>query len=170
MMQEINIPKKSLFKLDEVCSLTGVKPYVLRFWESEFDEISPILSSTGQKLFEHKDIEAVLIIKNLLFNQKMTIEAAKSEVKNFIGKNRLPASNSKSENISDINLEQTSVNHSQSDAEEGNSLTNSHASLSSSMLVMQLDQKDLIRLTSAKEKLSNILSKAKAVKTRYNWI
>lgn len=74
----IDIPNKSLFKMNEVCGLTGVKPYVLRFWESEFEEINPMTSSTGQKLFEHSDIESILIIKNLLFEKKMTIEQAKA--------------------------------------------------------------------------------------------
>ncbi len=77
----IDIPNKSLFKMNEVCGLTGVKPYVLRFWESEFEEINPMTSSTGQKLFEHKDIESILIIKNLLFEKKLTIEQAKAVLK-----------------------------------------------------------------------------------------
>lgn len=66
--------------MNEVCGLTGVKPYVLRFWESEFEEINPILSSAGQKLYEHKDIEAIVVVKNLLFDEKMTIEKAKAEM------------------------------------------------------------------------------------------
>jgi DNA-binding transcriptional MerR regulator len=70
-----------MFKQDEVCSLTGVKPYVLRFWESEFDEITPIVSSNGQKLYEHKDIEAIALVKKMLFEEKMTIEKAKVEIK-----------------------------------------------------------------------------------------
>ena len=81
MTQTIQIPNKSHFRLDEVCGLTGVKPYVLRFWETEFNEISPITSSSGQRLFEHKDIEAIAYIKQLLFDKKMTIEQAKREIK-----------------------------------------------------------------------------------------
>ncbi|MFG1485331.1 MerR family transcriptional regulator [Halobacteriovorax sp. RZ-2] len=77
MLETLSIPQKSLFKLDEVCSIVGVKPYVLRFWESEFDEISPLVSSTGQKLFEQKDIQMLAKIKGLLFEEKMTIEKAK---------------------------------------------------------------------------------------------
>jgi DNA-binding transcriptional MerR regulator len=80
MSTTIEIPNKSLFKMNEVCGLTGVKPYVLRFWESEFEEINPILSSAGQKLYEHKDIEAIVVVKNLLFDEKMTIEKAKAEM------------------------------------------------------------------------------------------
>lgn len=63
--------------MDEVCGFTGVKPYVLRFWESEFPEISPITSASGQKLYGHKDIEAVALIKKLLFDEKLSIEKAK---------------------------------------------------------------------------------------------
>jgi len=76
-MEIIEIPNKSAFKLNEVCSITGVKPYVLRFWESEFDEIVPMTSSTGQKLYGPRDIEVIATIKDLLFNKKMSIEEAR---------------------------------------------------------------------------------------------
>ena len=46
----VKIPNKSLFKIEEVCELIDVKPYVLRFWESEFTEIKPLASSNGQKI------------------------------------------------------------------------------------------------------------------------
>jgi DNA-binding transcriptional MerR regulator len=79
-LSTIEIPNKSHFKTNEVCGLTGVKPYVLRFWEAEFDQIAPINSSSGQKLFVHSDIEAIAVIKKLLFEDKKTIEAAKAEL------------------------------------------------------------------------------------------
>lgn len=87
----IEIPNKSMFKVDEICSLIGVKPYVLRFWESEFESINPVLSSTGQKLYDHRDIEVLLQIKKFLFDQKMMIEKAKAEIKKIFEKN-LPTS------------------------------------------------------------------------------
>lgn len=80
MQTEHEIPKKSLFKVAEVCELTGVRPYVLRFWESEFDIIAPIVGDNGQKLYEHKDIEAIGLIKKLLFEDKLTIEKAKFHI------------------------------------------------------------------------------------------
>jgi DNA-binding transcriptional MerR regulator len=80
MIESVEIPNKSSFKVNEVCALTGVKSYVLRFWESEFPEISPLMSSSGLKLYEHKDIEAILLIKKLLFEDKLSIEKAKAEV------------------------------------------------------------------------------------------
>ncbi|MBC97671.1 MAG: hypothetical protein CME63_07975 [Halobacteriovoraceae bacterium] len=85
-MEIIEIPNKSAFKLNEVCSITGVKPYVLRFWESEFDEIEPMTSSTGQKLFGPRDIEVIATIKDLLFNQKMSIEEARFSLKSHLEK------------------------------------------------------------------------------------
>ena len=72
------IPSKSLFKIDEVCTIVGIKPYVLRFWESEFDQLAPITSSLGQKLYDANDIETITRIKKLLFEEKMPVEKAKS--------------------------------------------------------------------------------------------
>ncbi|MBH46664.1 MAG: MerR family transcriptional regulator [Halobacteriovorax sp.] len=76
----IQLPNKSHFKADEVCGFTGVKPYVLRFWETEFEEISPVVSSSGQKLYEQRDVEAILAIKKLLFDDKLTVEQARHEM------------------------------------------------------------------------------------------
>ena len=79
--EKIHIPKKSFFKNDEVSGLTGIKPYVLRFWEKEFLEINPLVSSSGQKLYEAKDIEVVMRIKELLYKEKLSIEDAKSRLR-----------------------------------------------------------------------------------------
>jgi|GEM_PF-429033 len=71
------IPDKSMFKLDEVCTMTGLKPYTLKFWEQEFKELKPIVSSFGKKLYGHHDLRILNEIKNLLFIEKMTMEKAK---------------------------------------------------------------------------------------------
>lgn len=76
-MSQIQLPNKSLFKLDEVSSLVGVKPYVLRFWENQFPEISPIRSSSGQMLYREEDVQTIAKIKSLLFEKKMSVEQAK---------------------------------------------------------------------------------------------
>lgn len=80
----LELPPKSLFKADEICSLMGIRPYVLRFWEAEFEDISPVISATGQKLYERKDIKIIAIIKNLLFEKKYSIEKARLEIKNIL--------------------------------------------------------------------------------------
>ena len=71
------IPNKSNFKFQELTPITGVKPYVLRFWETEFPEIAPIDSEGGQKLYSRSDVETFLKIKKLLFEDKLSIPEAK---------------------------------------------------------------------------------------------
>ena len=75
------IPNKSNFKFQELTPITGVKPYVLRFWETEFDEICPVTSDSGQKLYAKKDIETILRIKRLLFDEKLSIPEARALMK-----------------------------------------------------------------------------------------
>jgi DNA-binding transcriptional MerR regulator len=75
------IPNKSNFKFQELTPITGVKPYVIRFWETEFSEIAPVGSDSGQKLYARKDVEAIFKIKKLLFEDKMTIPEAKIAIK-----------------------------------------------------------------------------------------
>ena len=75
------IPNKSNFKFQELTPITGVKPYVIRFWETEFEDIDPVDSDSGQKLYARKDVEAIFKIKKLLFEEKMTIQEAKIAIK-----------------------------------------------------------------------------------------
>jgi DNA-binding transcriptional MerR regulator len=71
------IPNKSSFKFQELTPITGVKPYVIRFWETEFPEIDPVTSDSGQKIYARKDVEAILKIKRFLFEEKLSIPEAK---------------------------------------------------------------------------------------------
>ena len=74
------IPNKSLFKVQEVCELCNIKPYVLRFWDSEFDQIQSVANSAGKKLYQKRDILVVSVLKDLLFERKLTIEKARDEL------------------------------------------------------------------------------------------
>ena len=71
------IPNKLYFRIGEVARLTGVKQYVLRFWESEFPGLGPKKSGTGHRLYRRKDVEMVLEIKRLLYDKRFTIEGAR---------------------------------------------------------------------------------------------
>jgi DNA-binding transcriptional MerR regulator len=71
------IPNKLYFRIGEVAKLAGVKPYVLRFWESEFTGLGPKKSGTGHRLYRRKDVELVLEIKRLLYDKRFTIEGAR---------------------------------------------------------------------------------------------
>src|SRR6185312_7035237 len=71
------IPDKLYFRIGEVARLAGIKPYVLRFWESEFAGLGPKKSGTGHRLYRRKDVELVLEIKRLLYEKRFTIEGAR---------------------------------------------------------------------------------------------
>ncbi|MGH9631993.1 MAG: MerR family transcriptional regulator [Bryobacteraceae bacterium] len=71
------IPDKLYFRIGDVSRLAGVKPYVLRYWETEFPLIAPKKSGTGHRLYRRKDVEAVLEIKRLLYDKRFTIEGAR---------------------------------------------------------------------------------------------
>lgn len=71
------IPDKLYFRIGEVSKLAGIKPYVLRFWETEFPGLGPKKSGTGHRLYRRKDVELVLEIKRLLYEKRYTIEGAR---------------------------------------------------------------------------------------------
>ena len=73
----LEIPNKLYFRIGEVAKLAGIKPYVLRFWETEFPALGPKKSGTGHRLYRRKDVELVLEIKRLLYEKRYTIEGAR---------------------------------------------------------------------------------------------
>jgi DNA-binding transcriptional MerR regulator len=74
------IPNKLYFPIREVAELTGVEAYVLRFWEKEFPMLSPVKESSGHRRYRRKDIEMVLEIKRLLYDQGFTIPGARTRL------------------------------------------------------------------------------------------
>jgi DNA-binding transcriptional MerR regulator len=74
------LPKKPFYKIGEVCSLTDTQPYVLRFWESEFPQLAPNKSRTGQRIYRPRDVELILEIKKLLYDEGFTIAGARKKL------------------------------------------------------------------------------------------
>lgn len=78
---EILIPEKLYFRIGEVARLCRLPAYVLRFWETEFPQLKPVKSSTGQRMYRHKDVESVLRIKKLLYEEGFTIAGARQQIR-----------------------------------------------------------------------------------------
>lgn len=79
--EEVLIPDKLYFRIGEVATLCRLPAYVLRFWESEFPQLRPIKSSTGQRMYRKRDVESVLRIKQLLYEQGFTISGARQHLR-----------------------------------------------------------------------------------------
>lgn len=75
------IPDKLYFRIGEVSDLCRLPAYVLRFWETEFPLLKPVKSSTGQRMYRQRDVENVLRIKKLLYDQGFTIAGARQHLK-----------------------------------------------------------------------------------------
>jgi DNA-binding transcriptional MerR regulator len=73
-------PNKLFYRIGEVSRLSGLEPYVLRYWESEFPQLKPEKGRTGQRLYHKKDLEAVLRIKQLLYKEGYTISGARKKL------------------------------------------------------------------------------------------
>lgn len=74
------IPSKLVFRIGEVSRLAGVKPHVLRYWETEFPSIAPRKGSTGQRVYRRRDVETICEIRHLLYNLRFTIEGARKAI------------------------------------------------------------------------------------------
>ena len=79
-MGDAVVPDKPHFRIGEVSRLTGVKPYVLRYWESEFPSVAPAKTRTNQRLYRREDVERILTIKRLLYTERYTIAGARARL------------------------------------------------------------------------------------------
>lgn len=73
-------PVQEFFSIGEVCSLTDLKPHVLRYWESQFRFLSPAKNRSGNRVYQRKEIELIMLVKNLLYTEKYTIDGARQKI------------------------------------------------------------------------------------------
>ena len=83
---EFRVPEKQAFKIGEVCEMMEVQPYVLRYWETEFEDLRPQKNATNQRIYRARDIEIVHLIKKLLYEEGYTIEGARRQLKKEIAR------------------------------------------------------------------------------------
>jgi DNA-binding transcriptional MerR regulator len=75
-----HIAKKAYYSIGEVCDLTGLKPHVLRYWETQFDVLNPTKNRAGNRVFRPKEVDLVILVKHLLYQEKYTIEGARKRL------------------------------------------------------------------------------------------
>ena len=73
-------PVQEFFSIGEVCELTDLKPHVLRYWESQFRFLHPAKNRSGNRVYQRREIELILLVKHLLYSEKYTIEGARQKV------------------------------------------------------------------------------------------
>lgn len=73
-------PVQEFFSIGEVCELTGLKAHVLRYWESQFRFLNPAKNRSGNRVYQRKEIELILLVKHLLYTEKYTIDGARQKL------------------------------------------------------------------------------------------
>ncbi len=73
-------PVQEFFSIGEVCELTDLKPHVLRYWESQFRFLNPAKNRSGNRVYQRREVELILLVKHLLYTEKYTIEGARQKV------------------------------------------------------------------------------------------
>jgi DNA-binding transcriptional MerR regulator len=79
--QEEPILRKAYYAMGEVCDLTGLKPHVLRYWETQFEALRPTKNRAGNRVYRPREVELILLVKNLLYERKFTIEGARQKLR-----------------------------------------------------------------------------------------
>lgn len=73
-------PVQEFFSIGDVCTMTDLKPHVLRYWESQFRFLSPAKNRSGNRVYQRREVEMVLLVKQLLYEEKYTIEGARQKL------------------------------------------------------------------------------------------
>ncbi len=102
-MKDFNI-KKLYYSISEVSKITEVEQYVLRYWETEFEQLKPQKNRAGNRVYSNKDIQLILTIKSLLREKKYTIEGAKKVLIDFIKPKEVEHTEVETENTDDLTL------------------------------------------------------------------
>ncbi|MCH8935354.1 MAG: MerR family transcriptional regulator [Gemmatimonadetes bacterium] len=76
-------PLQEFFSIGDVCQLTDLKPHVLRYWESQFRFLSPAKNRSGNRVYQRREIELIMLVKHLLYSEKFTIEGARKRIEQF---------------------------------------------------------------------------------------
>lgn len=74
------IAKKEYYSIGEVCEITGLKPHVLRYWETQFKSLMPVKNRAGNRAYRKRDIEMIQLVKTLLYERKFTIDGARQKL------------------------------------------------------------------------------------------
>lgn len=183
----LQTPEKNGYKFNEVTSLTGVKPYVLRFWETEFEQIRPMVNEAGQKIYDKSDLLVVKTVKKLLFEDKLSIP----EVKGVLDKeieavfNANPVEEQEQLSAPDIKEQSQELKAALEDIIEKSSpekaaRANDNFVCKSSPLASRikrqvvtrersLGDRDVVNLVSAKKKLTKLLGVIQDVEQKRGW-
>ncbi len=76
-------PVQEFFSIGEVCTLTDLKPHVLRYWESQFKFLNPAKNRSGNRVYQRREIELIMLVKHLLYAEKYTIEGARQRIEHY---------------------------------------------------------------------------------------
>ena len=76
-------PVQEFFSIGEVCELTGLKPHVLRYWESQFRFLNPAKNRSGNRVYKAREVELIMLVKHLLYTEKFTIEGARQRIDHY---------------------------------------------------------------------------------------
>ncbi|MDH3289862.1 MAG: MerR family transcriptional regulator [Gemmatimonadota bacterium] len=76
-------PVQEFFSIGDVCQLTDLKPHVLRYWESQFRFLNPAKNRSGNRVYQRREIELIMLVKHLLYTEKYTIEGARRCIEHY---------------------------------------------------------------------------------------
>lgn len=80
---QVDIPVREFFSIGDVCEITDLKPHVLRYWESQFKFLHPAKNRSGNRVYQRREVELIMLVKQLLYEDKYTIDGARQRIDEY---------------------------------------------------------------------------------------
>jgi len=88
--RERTVAHKEYYSISEVCEIVGLKPHVLRYWETQFGPLNPSKNRSGNRVYQRKEIKLIMLVKHLLYEEKYTVEGARAKLDHLRRTGQLP--------------------------------------------------------------------------------
>jgi DNA-binding transcriptional MerR regulator len=89
-LRERSVAQKEYYSISEVCDIVGLKPHVLRYWETQFGPLNPSKNRSGNRVYQRKEIKLIMLVKHLLYEEKYTVEGARAKLDHLRRTGQLP--------------------------------------------------------------------------------
>jgi DNA-binding transcriptional MerR regulator len=89
-LRERTVAHKEYYSISEVCDIVGLKPHVLRYWETQFGPLNPSKNRSGNRVYQRKEIKLIMLVKHLLYEEKYTVEGARAKLDHLRRTGKLP--------------------------------------------------------------------------------
>jgi DNA-binding transcriptional MerR regulator len=105
------VAPREYYSISEVCEIVGLKPHVLRYWETQFPPLSPSKNRSGNRVYQRKEIKLIMLVKKLLYQEKYTVEGARAKLEQLRLSGRMKETTGRALRVDAVEMLRTELEH-----------------------------------------------------------